>query len=380
MKFKINLIILLLLTTVGLSAQMTTSSIRGKVIDDAQGAVIGATVLATHLPSGTNYGVITDTDGTFFIPNMRIGGPYAVVVSFVGYPESKVEDVHLKLGERRNINFALEQGVELQEVVISAGKNSLINPDKTGASTLISLEQLSTFPTITRSASDLTRLNPMAAEGGSFGGRNDQFNNYSLDGSIFNNPFGLDAATPGGQADAQPISLDAIEQISVSLAPYDVTKAGFTGASIDAVTKSGTNKIEGSVFGFYRSSDMTGGKVDGTDVNRGDLSQLQTGFSIGGPIIKNKAFFFANFELERRSNLGSFFEPNTGISGSNISRVLASDMQLISDALMSAHGYDAGAISGFKHDTDNEKGLLKFNFNLTDKHKLGSNIQFPECI
>ena len=219
--------------------------------------------------------------------------------------------------------------------MVTADKNALINSDKTGAGSVVSLVQLQTMPTITRSASDLTRLNPMSA-----------------------------------------ISLDAIEQISVSLAPYDVTKSGFTGASVDAVTKSGTNKFTGSVFGYFRNSDMTGGKIDGNDVNRGDLSQLQTGFSIGGPLIKNKVFFFANFELEKSSDLGSYFEPSSGQTGSNISRVLASDMNEISSLFQSVHGYNTGEISGFKHDTDNEKGLLKINFNLSDQHKLAITYNF----
>ena len=368
---------LFMITFLQINAQVTTSAIRGKVVDASGNALINATVVATHVPSGTTYGVLSDLSGSYFIPNMRIGGPYSVNVSYTGFQDKLVEGIQLKLGERRSLNFDLEQGVDLEQVTVSAAKNALINPDKTGAGSVVSLEQLQTLPTITRSAADLTRLNPLSAEGGSFGGRNDQFNNYSLDGSIFNNPFGLDAATPGGQADAQPISLDAIEQISVSFAPYDVTKAGFTGASIDAVTKSGTNEIKGSVFGYFRNSDMTGGKVDGTDVNRGDLSQLQTGFSIGGPIVKNKIFFFANFELERRSDLGSFFEPSgDGKSGSNISRVLTSDMQNISNLMQSVHGYDVGDISGFRHNTDNEKGLLKFNFNLDKVHTLAVTYNF----
>ena len=361
---------------VPLWGQVTTSAIRGKVLDDANAPVIGARVLATHLPSGTQYGVMTDEEGSFLIPNMRIGGPYSITTTYSGFGDATVDNVVLKLGERRNIDFEMKAGVNLDEVVISASGDELINPDKTGAGSIVTLEQLQTLPTITRSAADLTRLNPLAAEGGSFGGRNDQFNNYSLDGSIFNNPFGLDAATPGGQADAQPISLDAIEQISVSLAPYDVTKAGFTGASVDAVTKSGTNEFSGAVFGYFRNADMTGGKVDGTEVNKGDLSQLQTGFSIGGPIVKDKIFFFANFELERRSDLGSFFIPNSGETGSNVSRVQTTDMRFISDLLREVHGYETGDISGFKHNTDNEKGLLKFNFNLSTNHKLAVTYNF----
>ncbi len=375
-KGKMVLFFLLIFSTFSTFAQVTTSSIRGKVIDDTGEDVIGATILATHQPSGTSYGVVTEVDGTFFIPNMRIGGPYSVEASYVGFQDYKVEGLQLQLGERKTVDITLNSGVELEEIIVSGEKGALINPDKTGAGSVVSLEQLQTLPTITRSTADLTRLNPMSAEGGSFGGRNDQFNNYTLDGSVFNNPFGLDAATPGGQAGAQPISLDAIEQVSVSLAPYDVTKAGFTGASIDAVTKSGTNEIKGSVFSYFRNSDMTGGKVAGTEVNRGDLSQLQLGASLGGAFVKNKIFFFANFEMERRSDLGSYFEPNRGTNGANISRVLASDMESISTLLRNEYGYETGDISGFKHNTDNEKGLFKLNFNISNAHKLAVTYNF----
>ena len=158
--------------------------------------------------------------------------------------------------------------------------------------------QLSTLPSISRSAADYTRLEPTASNG-SFGGRNDQFNNYSLDGAIFNNLW-IGSATPGGQTEAQPISIDAIEQITVSTAPYDVTQAGFTGASVNAVTKSGTNEYTGTVYGFYRNEDMTGSKIKGQSIFIPTLLQSQTGASIGGPIIKNKLFFFANFEQDNR--------------------------------------------------------------------------------
>ena len=370
----------LLLAFASLQAQVTTSSIRGTVTDEGGATMPGATIVATHVPSGTSYGVVTRDDGGYVIPNMRIGGPYSIESSYTGYQTYVMNDVYLQLGEKRNIDIVFKEGVELNQVLVIGEKNPLINPDKTGASTLISLEQLRTMPTITRSTADLTRLNPMSAEGGSFGGRNDQFNNYSLDGSIFNNPFGLDAATPGGQADAQPVSLDAIEQVSVSLAPYDVTKAGFTGASVDAVTKSGTNNFTGSVFGYFRNKDMIGIKVDGTEVTRGDLSQLQTGFSLGGPIVKDKVFFFANLEIERRSDLGSYFVPNEGgASDGNVSRVAASDMLFISNLLRTNYGYETGAISGFKHNTDNQKGLFKLNFNLSDAHKLAVTYNFLDA-
>ncbi|MEO5907494.1 MAG: carboxypeptidase-like regulatory domain-containing protein, partial [Saprospiraceae bacterium] len=359
-----NLIFLLawafLPTVSNLNAQVTTSAMTGYVWDEAHQPLPGANVVATHLPSGTIYGVITRDDGGYTIPNMRIGGPYLVEISFVGYEKESRDDIYLKLGEKLRRDQTLRESLtELGEIEVVGSINSTINSDRTGAASFISNDQIRYMPTITRSAADLTRLNPMAAEGGSFAGRNDQYNNYSLDGSVFNNPFGLDAATPGGQTDAQPVSLDAIDQIAVNIAPYDVSLSGFTGASIDAVTKSGTNSFKGSVFAYYRNKSMVGGKVADTKVERGDLDQLQTGFSIGGPIVKNKVFFFANFELERRSDLGSYFLANRGTTGSNVSRVLASDLDMVSNLLRQEFGYETGPYEGFKHNTDNQKAIFK---------------------
>ncbi|MEI7587649.1 TonB-dependent receptor, partial [Runella sp.] len=223
------------------------------------------------------------------------------------------------------------------------------------------------------------RLTPMAAEGGSFGGRNSQYNNYSLDGAIFNNPFGLDAATPGGQTDAQAVSLDAIDQIQVSIAPYDVTQAGFTGASINAVTKSGTNKFTGTAFAFFRNKSMIGIKVKDTEVTRGDLSASQAGFALGGPIIKDKLFFFANFELERRSDLGSYFLANRGTAGANVSRVLASDLDNVSNLLRQTYNYETGPYENYKHNANNQKGLFKLDWNISQNHKLSATVNFLDA-
>ncbi len=362
-----------------LAAQVTSSSIYGTVTDENGAGLPGATVTATHVPSGTFYGVITRDDGGYALPNVRVGGPYRVEASFTGYQTNTQDGIVLKLGEKRRLDLLMKEGLQLQAVEVVGDRTALINADRTGAASNINLEQLQTLPTITRSTADLTRLNPMSAEGGSFAGRNDQFNNYSLDGSIFNNPFGLDAATPGGQADAQPVSLDAIEQITVNIAPYDVTQSGFTGASVDAVTKSGTNKFKGSVFGYYRNKDMIGVKVDNTDVSRGDLSQLQTGFSIGGPIVKNKIFFFANMEIERRSDLGSYFKANRGGGDGNEARVAAADLEFISNLLRTEHGYETGAYENFKHKTHNQKGIFKLDFNLGSKHKLTTTFNFLDA-
>jgi hypothetical protein len=350
------------------NSQVTTSSISG-IIKDSKGAELpGATVLATHLPSGTKYGMTTRADGRYSLNNVRVGGPYALSVSFVGYKTSTSDILKLDLGQKLIQDFTLEDATStLSEVVIKA--DPTMNNQRTGAANNISSEQLRSLPTITRSASDFTRLTPMAGDNNSFGGRNGQFNNFSLDGAIFNNPFGLDAATPGGQSDAQPVSLDAIDQIQVAIAPYDVTQAGFTGASINAVTKSGTNEFHGTVFGLYRNQAMTGKKVDGSSIFVPDLNQTQYGFSIGGPLVKNKLFFFANFESDQRSDLGSsFLAARPGLSGTNISRVTAADLDAVSSAL-NGIGIETGEYENFTHKTESKKGILKFDWNISQSHK-----------
>lgn len=348
--------------------QITTSTISGIVADSKGAALPGATVLATHLPSGTKYGMTTRVDGRYSLNNVRVGGPYSIQVSFVGYKNNTIEIQKLDLGQKLEQDFVLTDATAtLDEVIIKA--DPTMNNQRTGAANNISSEQLRSLPTINRSASDFTRLTPMAGDNNSFGGRNGQFNNFSVDGAIFNNPFGLDAATPGGQSDAQPISLDAYEQIQVAIAPYDVTQAGFTGASINAVTKSGTNNFHGTAFGLYRNQSMTGKKVDGASIFVPDLNQTQFGFSVGGPIIKDKLFFFANFESDNRSDLGSsFLASRSGVGGENISRVSSADLEAVSSALQGI-GYETGPYENFTHKTESRKGILKLDWNISNAHK-----------
>ncbi len=375
MNKKLLFTITMLLVNVVLFSQVTTSKIKGTVTDESGEALFGATVSVLHVPTGTLRGTTAQDNGRYTILNLRVGGPYKITFSYLGFKQQVVNDVFLTLGKTTNIDATLvEEGQSLNEIVISSAKNKIFNNDRTGAQTSVTATQLKVLPTISRSASDFTRLEPTASNG-SFGGRNDQFNNFSLDGSIFNNPFGLDAATPGGQTNAQPISLDAIEQISVSVAPYDVTQSGFTGASVDAVTKSGTNEFRGTVYGFYRNEDLTGGKINGQDVFKPSLSQNQYGVSIGGPIIKNKLFFFANFEKDEVTELGSSFVPNTGSGALNESRVLESDLQLVSSILSQVNigngqTYNPGAYEGFTYDANSTKGLFKLDWNINDNHRL----------
>ncbi|MEN8137248.1 MAG: TonB-dependent receptor, partial [Bacteroidota bacterium] len=307
------------------------------------------------------------------IPSVRVGGPYTITVSFIGYNNFEVKDVNLQLGETYSINANMtDSSVALEDVVVVAEKNAVFDKRRTGSAVNITSKTIKEIPTISRSQGDLTKLTP-SSDGNSFGGRNNQYNSFSLDGSIFNNPFGLDAATPGGQTSAQPISLDAIEQVQVAIAPYDVTQAGFTGAAVNAVTKSGTNEFKGTVYGFYRNQNMTGNKVGGVEIDRADLNQFQSGLSVGGPLIKNKLFFFANFEVEQRQDLGSPMKANRGeaVEG-NISRISAADMDAVSDALYNAYDYETGAYEGYMHDTKNTKGIVKIDWNISDQHTLSA--------
>ncbi len=377
MKHVYLFLFLLISGGVGLQAQATTSAINGRITDSDALGLIGATIAAVHTPTGTQYGTTAQNDGYYSLNNLRIGGPYTITISYIGYSDEKIEGISLKLGEKRTLDIVLlEAGETLDEIVVSAGRNSLINSERTGAVTQIGTDELQRLPSISRSASDFTRLAP-SSDGNSFGGRNDQYNNFTLDGSVFNNPFGLDEATAGGQANAQPVSLDAIEQIQVNLAPYDVTQAGFTGAGVNAVTKSGTNEFSGTVYGFYRNQDMTGSKVDGEDIFVPELSQIQTGASLGGPIIKDKLFFFANFELERRQDLGSnFLAARAGLSGAQVSRVEAADLDAVSDALRNRFGYETGGYENYLHDTDNEKGLFKLDWNIAPGNTITATYNF----
>ena len=331
---QISTLLIFIFTCTLCFSQVTTSSIKGLISDETNAGLPGANVVAVHTPTGTTYGAATNIDGRFNLVNLRVGGPYTITVSYVGYKDQSFTDVFLTLGKTENLTLALTLDAgQLDAVVITANTSKgVFGSDRTGAETNVGRRELTTLPTISRSASDFTRLEPTASNG-SFGGRNDQFNNFSLDGAIFNNPFGLDAATPGGQTNSQPVSLDAIDQIQVSTAPYDVTQSGFTGAAVNAVTKSGSNEFKGTVYGFYRNEDMTGSKIKGQEIFVPSLTQQQTGFSIGGPIVKNKLFFFANYEQDERSDLGQAWLPNTGSGAVNESVVLESDLIAVQSAL-----------------------------------------------
>ena len=364
-----------------MSAQVTTSNIRGSVTDLQGVPLLGANIVAVHTPTGTRYGTISNEDGRYNLLNLRVGGPYEITISYVGYNPREETNVYLQLGTTYNLDAQLaERSVALDEVVVVVDRSGTFGSDRTGAETSVGRRELTRLPTISRSTNDFTRLEPTASNG-SFAGRNDQYNNFSLDGAIFNNPFGLDAAQPGGQTEATPISLDAIDQIQISTAPYDVTQSGFTGASVNAVTRSGSNNLYATVYGFFRNDDLTGGKINGDKVFKTGLEQTQFGFSVGGPLVENKLFFFMNFEKDDLTELGTAgFVPNRGAGSINESRVRASDFELVDSYLRQVvigrdgRGdpiyYNPGRFEGFNFDQESTKGIIKLDWNINDNNRL----------
>ncbi len=376
-KFLRLTVMLLLTASVGAWAQgVTTASISGKVTDSKGEGLPGANVVAVHQPSGTTYGTVTRTDGGFTIPNARIGGPYKVTVSFVGYQSQEKTDIQLSLGVTSNLNFSLtEEGTQLQEIVVSG--SSLINSDRTGALTNISTKQIQQLPTLSRSFNDYLRLTPQA-NGTSFGGRSNGYNNITVDGGLFNNAFGLSGSV-GGQTNAQPISLDAVDQITASIAPYDVREGSFTGAGVNVVTRSGTNDVNGSVYYFTRNEKFANKYVRDLESQLGEFKVNTLGFRLGGPIIENKLFFFVNYEQERRADPGTLFKASRpGLTGSNVSAVTAAELDGLRDFLISEYGFNPGPYEDYDLETNSDKAAVKLDWNITDNHKFTFKYNFLE--
>ncbi|MDQ0640090.1 hypothetical protein QF042_003655 [Pedobacter sp. W3I1] len=350
--------------TIGANAQVTSSSMTG-TIKDAKGALPGASVKATHTPTGTVYSVSTNNDGRFTIANMRVGGPYTVEVSFIGYNPEKITDLALKLGDPYVLNVVLsDNSKQLNEIVITGKNDPVFNSKKTGASTNISKEQIQNLPSLSRSLTDFTRLTPQA-NGNSFAGANNRFNNISIDGAVNNDVFGLAGnGAPGGQAGTQPISLDAIQELQVVLAPFDVTLGNFAGGGVNAITRSGTNKVEGSAYFFGRNQNTVGKSVDGLNTKAAKFYDAQYGFRLGAPIIKNKLFFFVNAEMGRRQEPTSL---NVGDPGSVLS---LTDAQSIANTLQTRYGYDAGSYDAVNRQTQNNKIFARLDWNINAKNQL----------
>ena len=360
------LAVLSFLFVIPTQAQVTTASMSGTVMFQDE-PVIGATVLAVHEPSGTNYGTITNVDGRFSLQGMRTGGPYKVTISYVGYQSAVYSGITLQLGENYNLNVKLK---ESSEIVITAAKTKF-NTEKTGATTNISSSQITSLPTINRSISDIARLSPYASDM-SFAGGDGRSTNFTVDGANFNNNFGLSDNLPGG---GNPISMDAIEEVQVVIAPFDVRQTNFIGGGINAITKSGTNTFKGSAYTYFQNQNMRGNSIDGEDLGaRAKESKTIYGATFGGPIIKNKLFFFANVEVEKQPQQVIKWRARTEgeqpDENNYISRTTLSDMQKVSDFLRDKYGYDTGSATNFPADEKNLKLLGRIDWNITNGHKL----------
>jgi hypothetical protein len=348
----------------------TTASMNGAVTDSKGESLPGATVLAIHTPTGTQYGAGTNGEGRYNIQNLRVGGPYTIKVSFVGYQDFTKEGVFLTLGQTLRVDVKMsEASTALGDVVVTGRPDPVINAGRTGAATSISREQINNLPTLNRSLNDFTRLTPQAAGGGSssFGGANNRYNNITIDGAVNNDVFGLaGSGTPGGQAGTNPIALDAIDQISVVLAPYDVTLGSFTGAGVNAVTRSGSNDISASIYGFGRNQNTAGRSVNEPRTKLDEFYNYQTGFRVGGPIVKDKVFFFLNGEIARVS------APLGFLPGTADSRASIADLQRIATAANTArYGfYDVGSYGEFNRRTQSNKIFARLDFNLSEGNTL----------
>lgn len=351
----------------------TTGSISGFVKDSEGKPLHRATVTAEHLPTGTKTGAFSGTTGKFTILGVKVGGPYKVTVSMVGYEKQERNNISIAINQTYTVNFTLsDKAQSTEDVVVTADRNDIISSQRTGASQKVSQNDIKSLPTIARSLQDYTRLSPLiissTSDGSSVAGRNSKYNNIAVDGAIMGDAFGLSATgTPGGGAGTQPISLDAIDQFQVSISPFDVREGGFTGGLINAITKSGTNKFAGTAYYFGRNESFVGNNPL-NDAAYPDFSENQFGASIGGPIIENQLFFFANFEMRKRSDptiLGL-----RGSSEANVFDMTADTLDMIRKIAKDKYGYDAGDYSDYTRNTNDYKLFLRLDYNINENHRL----------
>ena len=362
--------------TAAMAQGVTTSSLSGRILDANGEALIGANVLAVHTPSGTVYGNSTDLDGYYRIPGMRVGGPYTITVSYTGYEDFKREGIFLTLGQTFQFNATMQEtATELEGIVITSSRSDIFDGNRTGQETVVDEKTINEIPTITRAIGDFARFNPLAnisedTDGFviSLAGQNARYNTIYIDGAVNNDAFGLaDSGTNGGQTGVQPISIDAIEQFQIAIAPFDVRQSGFAGGSINAVTRSGTNNLEGSAYYFTRSEALAGNRP-GIDIEDrqplADFSATTYGFRLGGPIIKNKLFFFANAEIQRDEIPQPFdISDYEGF-------VDANGVETIRDFVSDSYGYEIGSFDNNTSFLNSEKFLIKLDYNINDNNKL----------
>ena len=354
-------------------AQVTTSSMNGRVTDEKGEPVVGAAVVATHEPSGTVYGAIVNQNGQYTINGMRAGGPYKVEVSSVGYNSLLYKDVTLQLAETYNLSATLKESTEfLEQVVVIGTAKSKFSNERTGAATNIDNSQIAALPTVSRSITDVTRLSPYGGNGMSFAGADGRTANFTVDGANFNNNFGLSEKLPGG---GSPISIDAIEEMQVVISPFDVRQTNFIGGGVNAITKSGTNTFKGTAYVYHKNENLRGDAIGGEQITGARAKDRTTtyGFTLGGPIVKNKLFFFVNYEYVNTPTIANRWRgSDDGKADANnyISRTKLSDLQKVSDFVKNKYGYDTGSYTNFPADESNQKILARIDWNINDKNHL----------
>ncbi len=354
------------------SAQVTTSALSGVVTDENQEAMIGATVTALHTPSGTQYNAVTNMDGRYSIKGMRPGGPYTVTVSYIGYQTRQIQDVTLQLAETYDLDVDMSVDANTLGEVVVTSQATKFRAEKTGAATNINSTQISNLPTVTRSLTDVTRLSPFGGNGMSFAGTDGRLANFTVDGANFNNNFGLSENLPGG---GNPISIEAIEEMQVVISPYDVRQTNFIGGGVNAITKSGTNTFRGSAYIFHRNENMRGDAVDRVQLAAArEKDQVTTyGFTLGGPIWKNKVFFFVNGEMTKQPTIVNRWrasQDGVGNADQFISRTTVADLERVKNHVMNKYGYDTGSYTNFPADENNYKLLARLDWNINHDHHL----------
>ncbi|MFZ0281506.1 MAG: TonB-dependent receptor [Bacteroidales bacterium] len=352
----------------------TTSSMSGRVTESSGQPLPGSIIFAVHEPSGTTYGASANAQGMFSIQGMRPGGPYRIEVSFIGYSKKTFTDVNLLLGENYVLTTDLtESSTQLNEVIVTGVKQSAFNTEKMGASNNINTKEMALIPSLNRNLGDYTRLSPYSTGAGSYVGREAYTTNVTVDGANFNNNFGLSGSNMPGVS-GEPISMESIEEIQVAIAPFDVRQSNFTGAGVNAITKSGTNQFRGSVYGFYRDQSFNGTKIRDKELSVAESAKKVYGFTLGGPVIKNKLFFFVSGEKENTLTPGNTLlamQPGRDATDQNVNaRVFADSLNRFSQILKEKYGYETGRYEGWGGDNEgNNKLLLKLNWNINRNHK-----------
>ena len=362
-----------MLMSVAAFAQVTTSALSGLAVDTNGEPVIGVAVIATHTPSGTVYGVTTNEVGRYTINGMRSGGPYTVEFSCLGYQTVTYTDVTLQLAETYSLGATLNEDSEmLSEAMVIGAAASQFSAQKMGSATNISGKEIASLPTVSRSITDVTRLSPYGGNGMSFAGQDGRTANFTVDGANFNNNFGLSDGLPGG---GSPISIDAIEEMQVVISPYDVRQTNFIGGGVNAITKSGTNQFKGSAYIYHRNENLRGDTVDGEMISGARQKDRNTnyGFTLGGPIIKNKLFFFVNAEYAKIPTIVNRWRASEdGVMDADnyISRTTLADLKKVSEFVKREYGYDTGSWTDYPANESNLKLLARVDWNINDNHKL----------